>query len=276
MVTTPPVRRRTLLVTAAALALPLGAASAVAAGSGSPNPGASDSSSRALASPAIPAGSDASFTVVAPCRILDTRVIGGALASASRIFSADAPYGGQGGNPAGCGIPAHATAIMVNIGAIAQSGTKGFVKAWATGSAEPNTSVVNFDPSGPVANMVTIPVNGNRDFTMKTSGTAHLFADVAGYYSKPLYATVSSGGGIYAGIASGVVSTTRTGTGAYTVRFNRNVRSCAVTASDLIFAGTRDVTVDNTFDADTDTVTVRVTNTANVAEDTYFHIMARC
>ncbi|HYN29944.1 MAG TPA: hypothetical protein VES95_08755 [Dermatophilaceae bacterium] len=268
--------RRVVLATAAAAVLPVGAASALAAGGASPNPGGAASTARALASPAMAAGSESTFFLVAPCRVLDTRVAGGRLTAASRGFTATGSYGPQGGKPGGCGIPSYATAVQLNLGAISQSGTKGFVKGWASGTPEPNASLVNYDPSGAVANMVTLPISAGGGFILKTNASAHLFADVAGYYAKPLYATVTPGGAVYAGISSGVVSTTRTGVGAYSVRFERNVRKCAVTTSDVIFSGSRDISVDNGFDPDTDTVTIRVTNSANNAEDTYFTVSAAC
>jgi hypothetical protein len=221
-------------------------------------------------------GSEAQFITVAPCRIIDTRVAGGMLASTARNFKAVAPYAAQGGAAAGCGIPAGITAVQVNVGAISQLSSAGYVKGWATGATEPHASLVNFDKSGPTANMVTVPVNGSGNFTLKTSGKAHLFVDIAGYYVKPLYVSLTPGGAVYAGISSGVVSTTHPSTGFYTVTFNRNIRSCAAVGSDMIFSGTRDISPDVTNNADANTVNLQVTNSSNANEDTFLTLSLTC
>ncbi|HEY5031270.1 MAG TPA: hypothetical protein VIJ54_02260, partial [Actinomycetes bacterium] len=229
-----------------------------------------------IVSPAIAAGSQAQFTGVAPCRIIDTRVTGGVLVASSRVFTAVGPYSPQGGNAAGCGIPSGIQSVLMNVGAQSYLGSNGYVKGWATGASEPLASLVNFNKSGPIANMVVVPVDATGHFTLKTAGSAQLYVDVAGYYLKPLYVAVTPAGNVYGGISSGVVSTARSGTGSYTVTFDRNVRNCAAVGDDIIFAGSRDVSADVGFDADPSTVTVAVTNSSDAPEDTYFTLSLTC
>ena len=60
---------------------------------------------------------DLSFTPVAPCRILDTRLAGGPLAPGaprSFVVAGTAGFGAQGGREGGCGIPAGAAAVEMN------------------------------------------------------------------------------------------------------------------------------------------------------------------
>jgi hypothetical protein len=255
-----------------------GGVSLAVAGDSSPNGhGAASTPSKALiASPALAPGSQAQLINVTPCRIIDTRVAGGVLVTSSRDFTAVGPYTSQGGNAAGCGIPAGITSVLMNLGAMSQFSSAGFVKGWATGTTEPNASLVNFNTSGPVANMVVVPVSASGHFTLKTNAKAHLFVDVAGYYVKPLYVAVTPSGTVDAGISSGVVSTARSATGTYTVTFDRNVRNCAAVGNDIIFSGTRDVSADVTFDPDPNTVAVRVTNSSDALEDTYFTLSLTC
>ncbi len=52
--------------------------------------------------------------------------------------------------------------VQINLGAISYSRGKGWVKAWAAGTTEPLASLVNYDTTGPIANMVTIPVKLER------------------------------------------------------------------------------------------------------------------
>lgn len=272
-----------LLATACAAALALSASAAVAAGGPSPSPNPGRSTAKvapgvAAVSALFPPGSEVRFVAVDPCRIIDTRKSGGALVAGQRTFDATlASYATQGGKAGTCNIPDVATGVQLNLGAISRSGSTSDLKGWATGTTEPTASLVNFNPSGPVANMVTMPVNGSGQFTLKTPGSAHIFADVAGYYVKPLYAAIGPGGSVYSGISSGVVSSAKTATGVYTVTFNRDVERCAAAGTDIIFASTREVTVDNGFNADPNTVTVDVRNSSTGAsEDTYFYVSLTC
>lgn len=278
-----PVRRAIVAVTGA-LALGLGAVGAGAASSAGPDDtaaarAASGTSSAAPESPstvtpAVPAGYDVEFHVVAPCRIIDTRLAGGRITAGSRVFDATlANYSGQGGKAGTCGIPNFATAIQLNLGAISRDNSTSDFKGWATGTTEPTASLVNYNPAGPVANMVTIPVNGSGQFTLKTPGSAHVFADVAGYYSKPAYAMVAPGGGVFIDIGSGVESATRSGAGEYTVVFDRNIAQCAVNVSGTL-STTNIIAADQT--GPDDTVFVHSRTPAGAAVDSFFDISMSC
>ncbi len=276
--TTPSRFRRAILAAAGAALLTVGVAGAgLAAGGGTPNPGGAKGPDAAAASAAMAAGSELQFIAVAPCRIIDTRVSGGALVAGQRTFDATmANYSTQGGKAGTCNIADVAVSVQLNLGAISQNGKTSDIRGWATGTAEPTASLVNYNPSGPVANMVTVPLNAAGQFNLKTPGAAHIFADVAGYYVKPLYVALYPGGDVYAGISSGVVSTSHPSTGHYTVTFDRNVRHCSANASDMIFAGNRDVSPDVTFNPDANSVTIYVTNSANAYEDTWITMTLTC
>ena len=243
-------------------------------GSGGASPAKAKAALATLAPP--PAGSELRFIGVAPCRIIDTRVAGGALVHNKRTFTAVGPYGPQGGNVAGCNIPSGVAGVMINLGALSYSGGKGWVKGWATGAAEPLASLVNYDTTGPVANMVAVPVNASGGFDLRTDSKAHLYVDIAGYYVKPMYVALQTSGAVYGGISSGVVSTTRVSAGYYTVTFDRNVRTCAAATSDIVFATTHDVSADVGYSADVNTVALKITDASNTFVDSYVVLSLTC
>jgi hypothetical protein len=124
--------------------------------------------------------------------------------------------------------------------------------------------------------MVTIPVSATSNFNIRTSNKAQIFADIAGYYVKPLYVEVYSNGSAHSGMASGVVSTSRTATGVYTVTFNRNVRHCAANATDEIWGSNRDVSPDVLSNTNANTVDIKVKDIADAYVDTDFFLSLTC
>jgi hypothetical protein len=87
---------------------------------------------------------DLTYTPVVPCRILDTRIIGGPLQpDMARIFEGYAPnFAVQGGASSDCGIPASVPVLALNVYAVNPRNT-GFIKVWAFGTGEPAVSTVN-------------------------------------------------------------------------------------------------------------------------------------
>jgi len=263
--------RRVALI--GALATLVAAGGAAAKSEAPPNPVPSAAMMESIVPPGAP-GSDFVFHAVAPCRILDTRYGGGPLQNATRTFRSSSALAAQGGNAAGCGIPTNAEAIQVNLGAIPVT-SGGYVQGWATGQPLPLASLVNFAGAA-IANMVTMPVNASEQFNLRVTGRANVFADVAGYYTKPAYVAVSPGGAIYEGIASGVVSVTKTSTGNYDVVFDRSVSKCAVTASSIIWGSNTDPSPDNHSSYGGNKVRVGVTNSSNSYVDDYFFLSLTC
>ncbi len=274
-------RRAGVAVAGAALLL-AGAAGANAAGGPQPGTGQHRPSiaAAALAAPAMAPGSEWQFVGVDPCRILDTRRQGGAL-HGTRTFDASlSNYTSQGGKAATCNIPDAAMAVQLNLGAISQSQSISDVKGWALGNAQPLASMVNYNPSGPVANMVTMPVDALGRFNLQTPGTAHVFADVAGYFVQPLYAIIDGTDGANANVLdnvqAGLVSATRTSDGEYELTFSRNVTACVPAATDLMFNEVHEVSADANFAQDS-TVFVSVKNSiTGVPEDTIFNLSLTC
>ncbi len=259
----------------------LGAVASVLAGGGafaaqsasSPNPAASGPS-QSIVLPGNP-GSDLTFHAVTPCRIVDTRFGGGPLLNAARTFNSSSALAGQGGNGAGCGIPTNAEALQVNLVAVPVGGSSGYLTAWETGAPQPLSSLLNYSVR-PIANMVTLPVSGAEQFNTYVAGYSNVIADVAGYYTKPLYVAVAPGGTIYQGISSGVVSVTKTSTGNYDVVFDRNVTKCSATASSIVWASNTDPSPDNNVGYGGNKIKVGVTNSSNAFVDDWFYLSVTC
>ncbi|MEO6997491.1 MAG: hypothetical protein ABI112_05355 [Terracoccus sp.] len=255
-----------------------GAGVAMAADGGShanPSPARAPARSSALAA-ALPSGSELKLVPVAPCRMLDTRVVGGVVSNAARNFSAVGGLGAQGGASGGCGIPAYAKALALNVGAISSGGSAGNVRGYAYGTALPTASLVNFDKSGAVANMVALKISaGSPAFVLRTSGSAHLFADVTGYYAASPYVAMAGDGSIYSGIASGVVGATRTGVGMYTITFDRDVTTCGAATNSIQWATNNDPSADVGAGA-ANQVVVGVTDQSGAMVDSYFTLTLTC
>ena len=142
--------------------------------------------------------SDLLYVPIPPCRIIDTRLAGGALAANStRAFKVNGTdeFQTQGGNQGGCGIPVdaavpQATAAVLNFVAVGPQGP-GDLRAWAFGQSEPLAAVLNYSnvPGLNIANGVVVPIAGSSMYTddlnvaTDVSGT-HLVVDVTGYFTR--------------------------------------------------------------------------------------------
>ncbi len=169
-----------------------------------PQPPAAKSSARAFAAGPIDSSTEAKYTAITPCRLVDTRKAGGMVTNtAPRSFDAGnaGSLAGQGGNPAGCGIPAAAVAIQANVVAVGSAGS-GFLKVYPAGAPAPAASFLNFRDGKAVANGGAITVGGIsavKRFTVLTSRTSHVVVDVSGYFIKPLWALVGPTGALLQG-----------------------------------------------------------------------------
>ena len=114
---------------------------------------------------------------------------------------------------------------------------------------------------------------------MKTNASAHVFVDIAGYYVQPLYASIDGtdvDATVWADVASGLVSVTKTTVGEYELTFSRNVTACVALATDYLFTPVHEISTDSDFSQDS-TVFVSVKNSSTgEPEDTIFHIALTC
>jgi hypothetical protein len=169
-----------------------------------------------------PASPRLAYHTVPPCRILDTRLVGGSLAPATpRSFQVTGiNLDVQGGNPAGCNVPVGAVGAHINFVAVNPTGA-GNLRAWAFGGAVPTASILNYAAVGlNIANGIAIPICDpdpnplacTRDFNVQADvSSSHLVADVVGYFEKLPPATVTTATGPGGTVAVAVTCTNATG-----------------------------------------------------------------
>lgn len=139
-----------------------------------------------LVLPAAPGSADVplAFYVVPPCRLVDTRQTAEILNS-----QIETRFQVQGV----CGIPVGAKAVAVNLTVVAPTAA-GHLSLYATGSALPGTSSINFTPAtAPVGNGAIValgPASLVKDLTARAyvldGGQVHVVLDVTGFFAAAL------------------------------------------------------------------------------------------
>jgi hypothetical protein len=138
---------------------------------------------------------DMVYTPITPCRIVDTRVAGGAFnAGETRAFDLDGPsaaganYASQGGIAGTCFIPyGVVNAAAMNL-TVTGPTSAGYLTAFSMFGVLPNASVLNWASGQTIANTTIVPVSGGSgaDFRIYSSSGAQVIIDVVGYYAAPL------------------------------------------------------------------------------------------
>lgn len=115
------------------------------------------------------------YNTSTPCRLVDTRSAGPALAAGStRTFTAAGV----------CGIPTTASTIAVNVTVIGAS-SAGNLQMWPAGTAATSTSVINFQAGQTRANNAFVTLGASGSFSVFAdlpTGSAHLVVDVVGWF----------------------------------------------------------------------------------------------
>jgi hypothetical protein len=123
-------------------------------------------------------GKDLGFHTVTPCRVLDTRATGPALAAnATRSVSTAGV----------CGIPATAKALAANITSVGPRDV-GNLRVYPAGALAPNASVLNFVTGQTRASNAIVGLGAGGviavrcDMPAGSAGATHLLIDVVGYF----------------------------------------------------------------------------------------------
>ena len=176
------------------------------------------------------------YVAITPCRIVDTRIGGGALPKEqARSFKVRGTTGfaAQGGHTNGCGIPASATAVEVAVTSVNASGG-GYLRIYPAGSSEPTATFLNYSPYNPTntgaVTMCKSCAASSPDITIKGhSNATDLVLDVQGYYAKPMAAHIKYDASVIVGSRIGTV--THPNTGGYHITFDRPVTGCVPVAT---------------------------------------------
>jgi WD40 repeat protein len=119
------------------------------------------------------------FGALAPHRLLDTREgIGAAKRAVPANGSVRVKVTGLGGVPA-----AGVSAVVLNV-TVTSPRAKGYITAYAGGTARPDASNVNFVAGRTVPNLVVVPVGADGTVSLDnvSAGSTQLLADVFGYF----------------------------------------------------------------------------------------------
>jgi hypothetical protein len=124
-----------------------------------------------------------SYYTVTPCRLIDTRnpigPFGGPFLAAGTSRTFQAPTGA-------CGIPATATALFLNVTAVAPT-VAGFLQMYPTGGSPPTVSAVNYTANQVRGNNGIVGLDATGRFDIRAgqaSGTVDVVVDVAGYFEE--------------------------------------------------------------------------------------------
>ncbi len=121
-----------------------------------------------------------SFYTVDPCRVVDTRLVGGPTAGAPLACGADRTFAIVGGT---CGVPSGAKAVSLNV-TVTQPSAGGNIRVFASGAPVPQVSSLNYSAGLTRANNAISPLNaaGQMAVWCGPTGTAHVIVDVNGYF----------------------------------------------------------------------------------------------
>lgn len=186
---------------------------------------------------AIDTSTEAEFTAITPCRVVNTYAVGGRIAAGhSRAFHVAGTVGftDQGGVSGGCGVPESATAVAATVTAVRATGY-GYLQIYPYGATPSTSAFMGFTNlySASAGGPITLNTSGTYDITVKALFKATYVAiDINGYYIKPMTAELTAGGTLARG--SRVVSSARLSTGFYEVIFDRDVSACFYTATAFV------------------------------------------
>lgn len=143
---------------------------------------------RALGEP----DTDLVFVPVTPCRLLDTRVAGGAIAAnTSRGFdvSGAASFTAQGGDAAACGLGSvDFAAAAINVTVVTPSAA-GYLTAYPFGLASPPAaSTVNYGAGDVRGNFAIVKLDqsaATHELALYSFAQTHVVADIVGYFAAP-------------------------------------------------------------------------------------------
>jgi hypothetical protein len=139
------------------------------------------------------ASTDLIFVPITPCRIIDTRVAGGAIAANTvRSFDVTAVtnYSFQGGDASDCngaGSAGSFAAAAINFTVVTPS-VAGYITAFPFGATQPLAATVNYTAGDIRGNFAVVKLDQGasaNELSVYTFAQTHLVADIVGYYRNP-------------------------------------------------------------------------------------------
>jgi hypothetical protein len=119
------------------------------------------------------------YFTLTPCRVIDTRNANGPYGGPPLAAGADRSFtiAGQ------CGVPATASAVMINATVVFPT-AGGNLRIFPTGGSVPTVSALNYSTNQTRGNNGIFSLNAQGQFTVRVSptGFTHLVVDVTGYF----------------------------------------------------------------------------------------------
>jgi uncharacterized repeat protein (TIGR01451 family) len=135
---------------------------------------------------APPAAQALAFYPMTPCRVADTRDVGGS--GMTGAFGPPSMAGGASRDfpmpTSSCGTSATAQAYSVNMTVIA-SGPLGYLTAWATGQTQPFVATLNAPQGGIVGNAAIVPAGTSGSISVFVTNNTDLVIDINSYFDAP-------------------------------------------------------------------------------------------
>ncbi len=135
-------------------------------------------------------GADLVYTPLNPCRIVDSRIVGGPIAAdGTRGFIAYSAtdFTAQGGDASNCGLPENVSALTVKITAVAPA-SNGYFTAYPSNVARPLASSLNYTQgmiSSDESHVSLCRPSCVTEFSVYSFGASNVVIDVTGYFSEP-------------------------------------------------------------------------------------------
>jgi hypothetical protein len=138
------------------------------------------------------ADQDLVYVPVTPCRIIDTRVAGGAIAAnTTRSFDVTsvatyAPQGGESNNCNGVGAAGSFAAAAINFTVVTPSAA-GYITAFPLGASQPLAATVNYTAGDIRGNFAVVKLDQGaapNEVNVYSFAQTHLVADIVGYYRR--------------------------------------------------------------------------------------------
>lgn len=182
-----------------------------------------------VVSQATPSPLNMIFTPIAPCRVFFTPTAIGSNKSRDLQITGSGNLSAQGGPTTGCGVPAYAKAVAINVTAASPANT-GTLRLYQTGTARSNFTTLSYGAGANTTSSSIVGLSAGGQLTAYSTALTRVAGDVTGYFEPQLWAYVHSSGSLID--SSGrVTSTSKSATGAYVVNFDRDISYCSVTVS---------------------------------------------
>ena len=136
---------------------------------------------------------DLVYVPVAPCRLFDTRIAGGAIAAGNtRNFdvTAVADYGFQGGDASDCGVGASGSfaAAAINLSIVGPS-AQGFVTAFPYLTTRPLAATMAYKAGALDSSLAIVRLDQGAsasEMSVYSSASTHVVGDIVGYFTNPV------------------------------------------------------------------------------------------